>query len=83
LPLFLLHRLPCLTTRTPPCPHVGTASSAVSWPPRPPHLCSRSTTPIGATSARRSAEPVQKPSSLAYCYGCGAPLQKMEEAAPA
>jgi hypothetical protein len=57
LPLFLLSRLPCLTMRTSLCPHMGTASSAVSWPPRPPHVCSRPTTPIGAASARRSAEP--------------------------
>jgi hypothetical protein len=55
LPLLLLRRLPRLMLRAPPCPRVGTASSAVSWPPRLPCVCPCLTTPIGTAGTRRSA----------------------------
>jgi hypothetical protein len=56
-PPLQLRRRPRLTARGPPRPRVGTASSAGSWPPRPPRVFSLPTTPTGAADARRSAGP--------------------------
>ena len=59
LPLLLLYRPPRIMAQAPPRPRVGTASSGVSWPPRPPCVCSCScpTTPTGAAGVRRGVEP--------------------------
>ena len=80
--LLLLCRAPRLTMQTPSRPRVGTTFLVTSWPPE---VAARVLTHDDADRRCRRKEKsralAQKPFGLASCYGCGAPMQMVEEAA--